>query len=51
MALIYALVRECLTDVKDPAGFWQIEGGNVLINKEPAGTYSSVCRVDCGTPS
>jgi hypothetical protein len=49
MALVYTLVSQCLTDVKDPAGFWQIEGGNALINKEPAGTYSSVRRVDCGT--
>jgi hypothetical protein len=49
MALIYTLAKQCLTDVKDPAGFWQIEGGNVLQDKEPIATYSSVRRVDCGT--
>ncbi len=49
MALIYTLVKQCLTDIKDPAGFWQIEGGNVLQDKESIATYSSVRRVDCGT--
>jgi hypothetical protein len=49
MALIYTLVRECTHDVKDVAGIWQIEGGNVLENKEPIATYSSARRVDCGT--
>ena len=30
MALKYTLVRECLNNIEDPAGRWQIEGGRVL---------------------
>ena len=26
MALIYTLVKKCLTDIKDAAGGWEIEG-------------------------
>jgi hypothetical protein len=49
MALIYTLVKNCLTDIKDPAGGWEIEGGNVLQEKQLVATYSSVRRIDCGT--
>ena len=30
MALTYTLVRECLNNVEDVAGRWQIEAGKVL---------------------
>jgi hypothetical protein len=30
MSLTYTLVRECLNNVEDVAGRWQIEGGKVL---------------------
>ena len=30
MALTYTLVRECLNNVSDAAGIFQIEAGNVL---------------------
>ena len=49
MALVYTLARQCLTDVKDAAGFWQIEGGNVTQKESIVATYSTVRRVDCGT--
>ncbi len=49
MALIYTLVQKCLTDLKDPAGGWQIEGGVVMENKVEVATYSSLRRIDCGT--
>src|SRR5213593_1315849 len=41
MALTYTLVRECLNNVDDVAGRWQIEGGHVLQGKRQ--------RVSCGT--
>jgi len=50
MALTYTLVRECLNNVDDVAGRWQIEGGKVLEGKERhVANYSSVKRVSCGT--
>ena len=49
MALIYTLVKRCLTDVKDAAGDWQIEGGIVMEKEVEIATYSSVRRIDCGT--
>lgn len=49
MALRFELVRECLENVDDNAGRWQIEGGRVLDGEEQVANYSSVKRVSCGT--
>ncbi|HJQ32999.1 MAG TPA: hypothetical protein VJ866_12505 [Pyrinomonadaceae bacterium] len=49
MALTYTLVRECLNNVDDAAGRWQIEGGRVLEKDRHVANYSSVKRVSCGT--
>lgn len=49
MATTYTLVRECLNNVEDAAGRFQIEGGKVLQGKSAVGQYSSVKRVSCGT--
>ncbi len=49
MSLKYSLVRECLNNVEDVAGRWQIEGGQVLQGKKKMANYSSVKRVSCGT--
>jgi hypothetical protein len=50
MALTFDLVRECLNNVDDVAGLWQIEGGTVLdVDKKQVANYSSVKRVSCGT--
>lgn len=49
MALTYTLIRECLNNVDDVAGRWQIEGGKVLQRKRHVANYSSVKRVSCGT--
>jgi hypothetical protein len=49
MALTYTLVRECLNNVDDAAGRWQVEGGRVLQRDKHVANYSSVKRVSCGT--
>jgi len=49
MALKYTLVRECLNNVDDIAGRWQIEGGKVMQGEKHVANYSSVKRVSCGT--
>jgi len=49
MALTYDLVRECLNNVDDNAGRWQIEGGKVFEKRKHVANYSSVKRVSCGT--
>ena len=49
MALKYTLVRECLDNVEDNAGRWQIEGGKVMQREKHVANYSSVKRVSCGT--
>lgn len=49
MALTYTLVRECLNNVEDVAGRWQIEGGRVLEKDKHVANYSSVKRISCGT--
>jgi hypothetical protein len=49
MSLTLTLVRECLNNVNDIAGLWQIEGGKVLENEKQVANYSSVKRVSCGT--
>ncbi len=49
MSLKYTLVRECLNNVDDIAGRWQIEGGKVLEGEKHVANYSSVKRVSCGT--
>jgi hypothetical protein len=49
MSLTYTLVRECLNNVSDVAGLWQIEAGKVLENQQQVANYSSVKRVSCGT--
>ena len=49
MALTYTLVRECLNNVSDAAGIFQIEAGNVLQKDKVVATYSSVKRTSCGT--
>jgi hypothetical protein len=49
-ALKLELVRECLNNVDDVAGRWQIEGGRVLdARRRHVANYSSVKRVSCGT--
>jgi hypothetical protein len=49
MSLVYTLVGECLDNVTDVAGLWQVEGGRVLENQKQVANYSSVKRVSCGT--
>jgi hypothetical protein len=49
MPLTYTLVRECLDNVDDAAGRWQIEGGKVMQRRKHVANYSSVKRVSCGT--
>jgi hypothetical protein len=51
VALTYELVRECLNNVDDVAGRWQIEGGKVFQGKtkRQVANYSSIKRVSCGT--
>jgi hypothetical protein len=49
MSLKYTLVRECLNNVNDVAGLWQIEGGKVLQGQKHVAHYSNVKRVSCGT--
>ena len=49
MALTYTLTRECLNNVEDVAGRWQIEGGRVLQRDKHVANYSSVKRISCGT--
>lgn len=49
MALTYTLARQCLNNVSDVAGIWQIEAGNVMEKDKLVGTYSSVKRTSCGT--
>jgi hypothetical protein len=49
MVLTYTLVRQCLNNVDDDAGRWQVEGGTVLQDKNHVANYSSVKRVSCGT--
>ena len=48
MSLTYTLVRECLNNVTDIAGLWQVEGGRVLENQKQVANYSSVKRGSCG---
>lgn len=48
-AVTYELVRECLNNVDDVAGRWQIEGGKVFQRRRHVANYSSVKRVSCGT--
>ena len=48
-ALTYELRRECLNNVDDVAGRWQIEGGTVFQRNRHVANYSSVKRVSCGT--
>ena len=48
-ALKFELVRECLNNVDDVAGRWQIEGGRVMQRDKHVANYSSVKRVSCGT--
>ena len=49
MALKYTLARDCLDNVEDSAGRWQIEGGKVLQRDKHIANYSSVKRISCGT--
>lgn len=44
MALKYTLVRECLNNLTDVGGLWQIEGGKVLQKEVQVANYSSVKR-------
>ena len=41
-ALTFELVRECLNNVEDVAGRWQVEGGKVLQRGKQVANYSSV---------
>jgi hypothetical protein len=47
--LTYELRRECLNNVDDVAGRWQIEGGTAFERDKHVANYSSVKRVSCGT--
>jgi hypothetical protein len=49
MALEFTLESDCLDNVDDAAGRFQIEGGRVYREKAHVGNYSSVKRVSCGT--
>ena len=49
MSQSYTLDRECLNNVDDVAGRWQIEGGKVMQDGKHVANYSSVKRVSCGT--
>jgi hypothetical protein len=49
MSVTYTLIRECLNNVDDIAGRWQIAGGKVLQRRRHVANYSSVKRVSCGT--
>jgi len=49
MSLTYTLIRECLNNVEDAGGRWQIEGGKVMQKEKHVANYSSVKRVSCGT--
>jgi hypothetical protein len=49
MALTYTLTRECLNNVDDIAGRWQVEGGKVMQKEKHVANYSSVKRISCGT--
>jgi hypothetical protein len=49
MSLSYTLVQECLNNVSDLAGLWQVEGGKVFENEKQVANYSSIKRVSCGT--
>ena len=49
MSLTYELVRDCLNNVEDGAGRWQVEGGKVFEKKRHVANYSSIKRVSCGT--
>jgi len=45
MALVLELKQLALTNVDDPAGRWQFEGGQVFQKTEHVGNYASVKRV------
>ena len=49
MALTYTLERECLNNVEDNAGRWQIDGGKVFQRRKHVANYSGVKRISCGT--
>jgi hypothetical protein len=49
MAQTFDLVRECLNNVEDVAGRWQISGGKVFQKKKHVANYSIVKRISCGT--
>jgi len=49
MSLTLEFVRECLNNVDDVAGRWQIEAGKVQDDERHVANYSSVKRVSCGT--
>jgi len=43
MVLTYTLVRQCLNNVEDVAGRWQVEAGTVYLKgKKHVANYSSV---------
>lgn len=48
-ALTLTLVRDCLNNVEDGAGRWQVEGGKAFQGKQHVANYSSIKRVSCGT--
>ncbi|MGD0829973.1 MAG: hypothetical protein ABR907_03450 [Terracidiphilus sp.] len=43
--MVYQLKQLALTNVDDPAGRWQFEGGQVLENERQVANYASVKRV------
>ncbi len=47
--LVFTLKQNCLNKVNDAAGFWEIEGGEVLDKGKHVAEYSSVLRKSCGT--
>jgi len=49
MALTFDLVQDCLNNVEDVAGRWQISGGKAFQKKKHVANYSIVKRISCGT--
>ncbi len=48
MTVTYQLQRKSAVKVDDAAGSWLHEGGDVMLNHQPAGHYASTKRVTTG---
>ncbi|MCI5223019.1 MAG: hypothetical protein D3924_10175 [Candidatus Electrothrix sp. AR4] len=47
--LKFKLERECLDNLEDKAGRFQISGGKVYFKKKHVANYSTIKRISCGT--